>query len=778
MMKKPLTFWSRCSLPVPVLSVPSRKRLPNGRVKRRLANLYKNIPGTAYQFRIDKAGDYHFDYIGDNCAGLFGVGAKDALANAHAIFGRIPQPDVEKVHRAIERSAASLTQYNIEHRIIRGDGETLWIHASAIPRRLNDGCIVWDGIGLNITEKKRIEEDLKESEERYRALFLQNPNPIAIIDTKGNFLDANETYVDFVETPREKLLTMNAFDYSPKRKKAKQLGEHEPVWKYGGTLETEYFVNGNIKLLELHISPICYRGIDAVIGVGKDITEQKRAENALRESEEKYRSMMESMSDATHICSSDLRVEYMNPAMRERVGKDLTGELCHVAIHGLDERCSWCAHDRIMKGESIKSELKTDAGEVFFVSRSPVFHTNGTVSQLSVYRDITEMRKLERRVHQAQKMESIGNLAGGIAHDFNNILFPIIGMSELLLDDLPLQGLQRENVEEILKAGKRGRDLVNQILAFSRQSEKKLMPIRVQSVLKEVLHLVRATIPSYVDIRQDIQTDTGMVMADPSQIHQVAMNIMTNAYHALAAGGGEIAVGLKEAPLGDPEAQEINLDPGSYVCLSISDTGRGISADHIGRIFDPYFTTKEQGKGTGLGLAVAYGIVKEHSGEIKAKSGIGKGSTFDVYLPVIEKPERQETTDRTTPHAGGRERLLVVDDEEPIVKLEKKMLERLGYHVTTHANSLDALEAFKANPYSFDLIISDMSMPHMTGDEFAKEVKLIRREVPVIICTGFSERIDAAKARAIGVSGFLMKPFVQSEIAETVRSALDDRAVS
>ena len=399
---------------------------------------------------------------------------------------------------------------------------------------------------------------------------------------------------------------------------------------------------------------------------------------------------------------------------------------------------------------------------------------NQWIGNLGIMRDITEREQAEMRVQQAQKMESIGNLAGGIAHDFNNILFPIIGIAELLLEDIPRDSQEYENAQEILRAGKRGSDLVNQILAFSRQSAHQLIPIRAQQILREVLKLMRATIPSYIEIHEDIQRDCGLIMANPTQIHQVAMNIITNAFHAMESEGGKITVKLKEVTLEAGELPGSFLESGRYAVLSISDTGHGMPADLLTKIFEPYFTTKEQGKGTGLGLAVAYGIVKEHKGEIKVYSELGKGTTFNIYLPVMSRPSGMESHDAAEVQHSGHERILVVDDEAAIAKLEKQMLERLGYKVTSRVNSLEAVEVFKARRDDFDVVVTDMTMPHMTGDQLAKELRMIRPDIPVIICTGFSERINAGKAEKIGIQGFLMKPILKAELSRIVRKVLDE----
>jgi len=494
---------------------------------------------------------------------------------------------------------------------------------------------------------------------------------------------------------------------------------------------------------------------------------------ALRESEGKYRSMLEAMDDEIYICSADLRIEYMNGAMIARVGRDATGEFCHNVIHGRDQKCPRCVHENVLRGESITKEIAIpEKDKTYNVSSSPIFHADGSVSKLTIFRDVSALKKMEARVQQAQKMEAIGALAGGIAHDFNNLLFPILGLSEMLLEDLPRDSSEHEFAEEIFKAGKRAGSLVKQILAFSRQTTQEKTPVRFQTILKEILKLARATIPSSIEIARDIQPDCGLVMADPTQLHQVAMNLITNAYHA-TEGGGRITVGLKEIHLQGDDGSESPIEPGKYALLTVSDTGCGIAPDIVEHIFEPYFTTKTQDKGTGLGLAVVYGIVTDHHGEIRVSSEEGQGTTFRVYLPLITKPCETPSKPPVMGDATGDERILIVDDEEAIARLEAQMLERLGYRITSRVSSLEALETFKANPDGFDMVITDMTMPQMTGDQLANELIAIRPGIPIILCTGFSERMNLDKAEAMSIKGYLMKPVTLSELAKTVREVLD-----
>lgn len=370
-------------------------------------------------------------------------------------------------------------------------------------------------------------------------------------------------------------------------------------------------------------------------------------------------------------------------------------------------------------------------------------------------------------------MESIGNLAGGIAHDFNNILFPIVGMAEMLVEDLPNGSPEKENAVEVLKAGQRGAQLVKQILAFSRQHEHKLSPTRLQFVMKEVLKLIRASIPKNIEIKNFLQPDCGLILADSAQLHQIGMNLITNAYHAVQDRGGKINVEVREIEKIE-ESNSLNLTPGKYATLTVTDNGIGIPENHIDKIFEPYFTTKEQGKGTGLGLSVVYGIVKEHLGEIKVASEPGKGTSFQVYIPVITQSTYKNDNNKSSIFPKGTERILLVDDEAPIANLEKQMLERLGYAVLKRTSSLEALETFRNNSDNFDLIITDMSMPQMTGDKLALEILKIRSNIPIIICTGFSEFVSKEQALSMGIKGFLMKPVVKADIANEVRRVLDE----
>ncbi len=386
-----------------------------------------------------------------------------------------------------------------------------------------------------------------------------------------------------------------------------------------------------------------------------------------------------------------------------------------------------------------------------------------------------EKQKIAGRLRQAQKMESIGTLAGGIAHDFNNILSAIMGYSEMTLYNLSGDSKARSNLEQVLQASNRARDLVNQILAFSRQSEQTRKPVQISPLVKETLKLMRASLPTTIKIMEQINENGALIEADPTQIHQVLMNLCTNASDAMREKGGALKVDLDRLNLYEKEAALLypDLNPGIYEMVAVSDTGDGMDAATVERIFDPYFTTKEAGKGTGMGLAVAHGIVKSHGGVINVHSEPGKGTTFQVLLPSIDGVAKSEA-EELKPLPRGEERILFVDDEATLVDLGKQMLEHLGYKVEGKTSSIEALETFRAHPDDFDLILTDKTMPNLTGFDLGKECKKIRPDIPIILCTGFSESTLLLKAGSMGISEIIMKPLLMRDLAGAIRKVLDE----
>ena len=548
------------------------------------------------------------------------------------------------------------------------------------------------------------------------------------------------------------------------------------------TIEIEYYrKDGSTVWLENNVKAIRdpAGAIVGVHGVSRDITERKQAEAALRESESKFRNLFDLSPQAialTEVKSGKL--------------VDVNHKFCELTKYSKEEilglNTTEAGFYREADRNAVLKALQT-SGEVnglkmdFKAKDNSVLHAlmfartiqiAGAFFILTIFHDITEQKRLEAQLHQAHKIESIGTLAGGIAHDFNNILGIIIGNAELALDDVPEENPAHLNLEEIRTASHRAKDVVRQLLSFARKTKLEKKPKNIAPIIQESLRLLRSSIPTSIEIRQNITKDVDTILADATQINQILLNLCTNADHAMP-DGGIIEITLKNGELDENfTAQHPDLHPGQYVNLTVSDTGHGISQEDIDRIFDPYFTTKEIGKGAGMGLAVVHGIVKEHNGIITVESELGKGTTFSIFFPVVKKEAAVETeTDEILP--VGDERILFIDDEESMVKMGHQRLERLGYKVEAMTSPIEALALFRSRPDQFDLIITDMTMPLITGDKLIKETLNIQSDIPVILCTGFSEKIDEKKATAIGAAGYLEKPVDKHNLAFKVRSVLD-----
>ena len=631
----------------------------------------------------------------------------------------------------------------------------------------------------DITEKKQAQEALKKNEKELRSIFRAAPTGIGVV--RDRFIhQVNDRFCEITGYSKNELIgqssrivyqTDEEYEYVGKEK-------YRQISARGtGTVETKFKCkDGEIIDVLLSSTPIDLNDLSkGVTFTALDITYLKTKESELLESEEKYRTMMEAMEEPVTICTGDYKINYMNPAMIRRTGRDATGENCFKALHDLEEKCPWCMADQTQQGLSFKTDIISPKdNRSYHISHAPIVHKNGTILKMTIFRDVTDFKELESRLRQAQKMESIGTLAGGIAHDFNNILFPILGHTEMLLEDIAKDSPFSISPNEIYKGALRAKDLVRQILTFSRQDDNELTLMKIQPVIKEALKLIRSSIPATIDIKQNIQPECGVIKADPTQIHQIIMNLTTNAYHAMEDTGGALEVSLKEVELGALDLIWPDMAPGLYACLSIADTGVGMDRILTDKIFDPFFTTKAKGKGTGMGLSVVHGIVISMNGAIQVFSEPGKGTKFHVYFPVEKSPSKEQAAKSKAKIQGGTEKILLIDDEEAILKMEKQMLERLGYHVISCTSSIEALEAFSDNPDRFDIVITDMAMPNMPGDKLSVELTRIRPGIPVLLCTGFSETMSQEKASSLGIKGFLLKPIVMKDLAQKIREVLNN----
>ncbi len=533
-----------------------------------------------------------------------------------------------------------------------------------------------------------------------------------------------------------------------------------------------------------------------VRGIARDITEQQNTRSELKKSEQKYRTILDSIEDAYYEVDLTGNIVFFNHSLLRMLGFDeseLKGSNYLGFVDENDRKTIFQTFNYVYNtGNPVKAfdwRLIRKDKTICHVETSVSLHKNQNsepIGFLGIIRDLTERmegekrrRELEAQLHQSQKLESIGTLAGGIAHDFNNILFPIIGYTEMTMEDLPKDSPLRDNLDKVLKAADRAKSMVRQILSFSRQSSGQFNePVYIEPVVKETAKLLKNTFPSTIAINVTISEHKNRVSIDLSQLNQVLMNLCTNALHAMeekASGSLDISVAPCRLNAGETPPDR-NLMPGEYLRLRVSDTGKGIDPEHLEKIFEPYFSTKPQEKGTGLGLSVSYGIIKNAGGSITAETIPGGGACFDVYLPVVDEDATisKESADYFSPLPTGSERILLVDDEHRIAELERQMIENLGYQVSPRTSSIEALEAFRYDPGKFDLVITDQTMPNMTGMELAKEILSIRPNTPVIICTGFSEKVTMDKIQSIGIKAILTKPIPKSDMALTIRRVLDE----
>ena len=562
------------------------------------------------------------------------------------------------------------------------------------------------------------------------------------------------------------------------------------------TLAIEKIADGNY---ETQIQKTPYRDVNLLVSIVNEMAgkilkkneERVIAERNLRESERKARAVFDLSIGFVGLLTPDGRVVDINRTALNFFGIE-QAEVQDKHFWATP----WWAHSADMQAQ-LKEAVQTAAGGELVHFETVHYDQNGkqynidfslkpirdemgqVVWLIPEGRDITERRKMEqerdvlnKRLLQSQKMEAIGQLAGGIAHDFNNILAGIIGYTELLQMKLPSPGPEYDYTHQILQAGNRAKDLVQQILAFSRQTKKELKPIEVNIIIKEVTKLLRSSLPTTIQIEQNLRGNP-LVMGDSTQIHQMLMNLCTNAGHAMQENGGILSIDVQNLEIsGSMQKEGSKLASGSYVQISVSDTGHGIPADLTDRVFDPFFTTKKRGEGTGMGLSVVHGIIKSYDGEITLHSKAGEGTTATILLPAIDKISKMDAIEVDDFPRGG-EHILLVDDEPMLVEVGASLLESLGYKVSSRTNSLEALDFFKSDASTINLVITDMTMPAMTGDELAKEIKLIEPAVPIILCTGFSSKLTSENAHKYNVDALLLKPIILREMAKVVRNTLD-----
>lgn len=629
-------------------------------------------------------------------------------------------------------------------------------------------------------------ESLQASEGRFRAIVDLAVGGLVLGSREGNITEANEYFCTMTGKRREELIGLHIsklpfssqslaefpFRFDLLREGQKVISERELI-----------LADGTAVSIEMRTKMMPDGTFQSIFF---DVTDRKLQEKSFREAEERFRLAFMTSPDAIAINTMDGIYVDVNRGFSE-----LTGYArAEVIGRSTDQVAIWAGqedrkdllealqqHDQVrnlenqfrMKDGSIKTGLLS----------AKIIELAGRPHIISITKDISLLKKTEQEKYelevkymQSQKMEAIGIMAGGIAHDFNNMLAIIMGNAEMALLSLPPDNPETYCVRQIVLASQRVKELVKQILTFSRQTEQALIPLDLCPIVGETLQLLRATIPTTVSIVQDFAKDCGLIMADATQVHQLLMNLCANAVHAMDEKG-TLRVSSRRVALAAADiAHQPELQPGPYLKLAVADTGSGIAPGIQQRIFDPFFTTKGVHEGTGMGLSIVLGIVKSHKGFLQVDSAPGEGAIFTAYFPVVKTSPSDTPGEFPVQHAAGNERILLVDDEEMLAVLGGRMLEQLGYTVSVERNSVEALARFKANPGAFDVVITDQSMPEMSGVELAQALLKIRPDIPIILCTGYSKKITEKEAMALGIKKFMTKPFDSKQLAQCVRDAL------
>jgi len=660
--------------------------------------------------------------------------------------------------------------------------------------RLNLKCL--EEAWRKSEERCRISEEKILSDKLLSDYIVDNtPAGIAFLDNDFVLRRFNHVYAELIRnhspyTP-EQAMGMSYFDYVPNSrsqveewfKKVRDTGQVDSrcgaklVVERDGQKETSYW--------DATVAPMLgtRENANGILILTQDVTVQKLAEEDLKRSEIKYRSMMESITDQLYICSPKFTMEYLNPAMIKRLGRDATGETCHEVLHGLDHKCDWCVFDEVAKGKTLETNIVSPLDDRHYrITNMPVQNKNGTISKMTIYRDITqyldavaEKNKAQDQLRQAQKMESLGRLAGGVAYDYNNALTAIMGYTELAMTDADPNGHLHAELNEVLKASTHAKGITRQLLAFASKETIAPKVLDLNTNIEVMLKMLQHLIGKGIDIAWFPGKNLWPVKMDPSQIVQILINLCVNAKDAIV-GVGKITIETDMVVLdADYCSYHTGFIPGGFVMMTISDNGCGMDKEILDNVFEPFFTTKDIEKGTGLGLATVYGIVKQNKGFINVYSEQDIGTTITIYLPWedCKAVEMQEKSTDAIPQ-GCCETILLVDDDISILKLAQKVLTGFGYKVLAANSPKGAIELAKEYTNQIHLILTDVIMPEIYGDELVKSLQLLYPDIKHIFMSGYTANSIAHHGVLDEGVAFIQKPFSQNDLAKTVRKVLDE----
>lgn len=642
-------------------------------------------------------------------------------------------------------------------------------------------------IQKEIEERKRTEDILKTKDIHLKTIVRTMPDLIWMKDEKGRYLFCNSKFERFFNSKEQEIIGKTDYDFVDKNLADFFINQDRLAIEKGepriNEEEVIYLDDGHKEILETIKTPIYGNDgkLIGVLGIARDITDRK-------ENLDRFRTVMDSLDSLVYVADMQTyEILFINQYGKDICG-EITGKTCWQTLQqGQKGPCAFCTNDQLLDSdlnpkEPVVWEFQNTANKEWYECRDQAVRwMDGRIVRMEIATNITQRKKaeeqkniLEEKLRQSHKMEAVGTLAGGIAHDFNNILGIIIGHTELALKKIPIQNDALRHMEKIKTAGLRAKDVTHQLLSFSRKTEQKKEPLRIIPIVKESIKLMRATMPTSIEIKVETDDDLTFIKADPTQIQQVIINLCTNAAHAMEKEGGLLKVRLTREI---KDQQKRDLPSGSYLLLSVSDTGGGIPPEIQGKVFDPYFTTKKTGQGSGMGLAIVHGIVKSHDGHIILENQYKIGTTINVFFPICKETLLEQETEQDE-LLNGSETILFIDDEASIVDFNTEMLQELGYTVESEQDPVAALKLFKINHSSFDIVITDMTMPHMTGLEVMKQIRSIRPDIPVIICTGYSTLINNDEADKMKVDALLIKPVLRGTLAKTIRKVLSNKKIN